>query len=62
MEPDPVTAGFSHSGKSQQFNTANLFAIVAMGVGSIGYGYSANVIAPILGMFKLNGMADSLGR
>lgn len=49
MDPDTPNDGLHHSGKARQFNAANFFAIIAMGVGSIGYGYSANVIAPILG-------------
>lgn len=43
-----------HSQKSTQFNFANFFAIFAMGMGSIGYGYSANVIAPILGKYFIS--------
>lgn len=31
------------------WTASNVFSVLAMGVGSIGYGYSANVIAPILG-------------
>ena len=33
--------------RSRHFNGSNLLAIIAMGIGSIGYGYSANVISPI---------------
>ena len=36
--------------KSKLWTASNVFSVLAMGVGSIGYGYSANVIAPILGM------------
>ena len=35
--------------ESRLWKASNIFSVLAMGVGSIGYGYSANVIAPILG-------------
>lgn len=37
--------------KDRLWTASNIFSVLAMGVGSIGYGYSANVIAPILGKF-----------
>lgn len=43
MEAEP-----SPKSRSRLFNASNLLAIMAMGIGSIGYGYSANVIAPVL--------------
>jgi hypothetical protein len=36
--------------RDRLWTASNIFSVLAMGVGSIGYGYSANVIAPILGM------------
>lgn len=32
------------------WTTTNVLTVLAMGIGSVGYGYSANVIAPILGI------------
>lgn len=47
---DPETQNPSIENKGGQLWTAsNVFSVLAMGIGSIGYGYSANVIAPILG-------------
>jgi hypothetical protein len=38
-----------HSGKRRQWKASNLFFVLAMGIGSIGFGYSANVMAVTLG-------------
>jgi hypothetical protein len=44
-----VSANHVRSEPDRLWTASNIFSVLAMGVGSIGYGYSANVIAPILG-------------
>jgi hypothetical protein len=46
---------------SKLWTASNVFSVLAMGVGSIGYGYSANVIAPILGMILVRQVVDGIG-
>ena len=51
---DTEAKGAHHAdtgGKPALWTASNVFSVLAMGIGSVGYGYSANVIAPILGRF-----------
>ncbi len=47
-----VRPGRNGAETDRLWTASNIFYVLAMGVGSIGYGYSANVIAPILGLLN----------
>jgi hypothetical protein len=41
--------------RKRQFQIYNIFMVVAMGFGSMSYGYSASIIATTLGMQQISG-------
>ena len=48
-EADHVVSEEKHS----LWTASNVLSVLTMGIGSVGYGYSANVIAPILGQSSI---------
>ena len=52
MAPAPIQTTVHHSEKSRQFTAYNVLMIVAMGFGSMGFGYTAAIIATTLGRQK----------
>ena len=56
MDPEEqaANANVGHAEGARLWRASNVFSVLAMGIGSIGYGYSANVIAPILAFPSFN--------